>query len=171
MRSSPPGFSATHDAADDVLAVADLPVELRVLGEDLPADQVDELAVDRGRADVHGHGIVAPGSVAGLDVDQARAAVLAHRPHQRCGQLEPLRADHLRDLADHGQVGFEPVLIVPELEVADQPGEIRQVVLGRGGRNFQVFFLHRRQKKPLLLEIVEVELPDAGGPPRGWGPG
>jgi len=118
------------DPRDHVLAVADLPVEFRVLGQHRTGDEVDHLAVDRGGADVHRDGTAAAGGVAGLDVDDAGLAHLPHRPHQCRGHLEVGLPHHLRELADDGQVRLQPVLVVLAPELADQTAHVRQVVLG-----------------------------------------
>jgi hypothetical protein len=58
------------------------------------------------------------------------------------------------------------MLVVVELQVADQPGDVGQMILVVGFGQFDIDFFHRRQEEPLFLQIVEVHLPDACFAPR-----
>ena len=147
------GLFGVHDARDDILAVADLAVELGVLGQHLARDQVNDLAVDGRGPDVHGDGEAAAAGIARLQVDQAVAPVRPHRPDQGgCDSEIPL-SQHRRDLADQREVHPQAVLVVHALEVLNEAAEVGQVVAGRGRGEFEVLFFDRRQKKPLLLQV------------------
>jgi hypothetical protein len=52
-----PFFLEKKDTADDILAVADLAVEVPALGQHLACVEVQQLAEDGGGADVHRHGV------------------------------------------------------------------------------------------------------------------
>ena len=164
------GLLGVDDARDDVLAVADLPVELGVLGLHLARDQVDHLAVDGGRPDVHGDREAAAAGVAGLQVDQAGAPVRPHGPHEGGRHPEILLPQHVRNLADEREVDPQAVLVEMALEVGDDAAHVRQVVARRGRGEFEVALFDRRQEEPLLLQVGQVEAPDPGGAPRGGGP-
>jgi hypothetical protein len=159
-------FFGKDNPADHILTVADLAVEVTMFGQHLTAFQIDELAVNRGGADVHGDGIVAVGGVSGLDVDDLGLAALHHRPGQGGGDPESVLAQRVGNFADYRQAHRQAVFVVVQLQVADQPGDVGQVILVVGFGQFNVDFFHRRQKQPLFLQIVEIHLLDAGRAPR-----
>ena len=74
-----PRFFSRHDTGDNILPVADLAVEIPLFGQHLPRYKIDQLAIDRCRADIHGNGIIAIGRVAGLHIDDMRLAPGLHR--------------------------------------------------------------------------------------------
>jgi hypothetical protein len=55
---------------------------------------------------------------------------------------------------------------VLDAQVVDQAADIGQVVGCIRGRQLQVKLFHGRHKEPLLLDILQIHLLDAGGAPR-----
>jgi len=113
-----------------------------VLGQNLTVDKIDDLTVYRGGADIHGNGITAVGRVAGLNIDDARLAEIPHGSHQGCRKLEVVFTNHIRYFTDHRQINLQTMLIMFEVQMADQAGDIRQVVLRGGLGQLQVFLLN-----------------------------
>ncbi|VTR70227.1 hypothetical protein DESC_780415 [Desulfosarcina cetonica] len=159
-------FLGIHDPADHVLAVTDLGVEVAVLGQHGTALQVDQLAVDRGRANIHGDGIVALAGVAGLDIDDLGLAAFEHRAGQRGRDPETVLAQHVGQLANHGQADRQAVFVVVQFQMADQTGHIGQMVLVVRFGQLDVDLLHRWQEKTGLLQVVQVFLLDPRRAPR-----
>ncbi len=162
-------FFRKNDPADDVLAVADLAVEVAVLGQDLPGVEVQQLTEDGGGADIDGHGIRTVGGVTRLDVDDPVFTVRPHRPGDGRGDPKAVGAQDIGDLAQHRQVHLQAVIAEVGVQKTDQAAGVGQVVLGGGFRQGQVALFNGRHEKPLLLEVVEVHLADARGAPLAEG--
>jgi hypothetical protein len=161
-----PRLLGEHDAGDDILAVADLAVEIAVLGQHPARDQVHQLTVHRGGADIHGHGVILCRGVARLHIDDIG---LARTAHGRARVTVTLKSCSLKplDLAYDGKLDDKTVFVVMQSQVIDQAGDVGQVILGIGQRKLQVKFFHRRQKEPLGLDLLQPDLFHRGGAPGG----
>ena len=162
-----PGFFSIHDPADHIFAIADLGIKITELGQNIAGNQVNQLAVDGGGADVHGNGIVAVRRIARLNVDDVGFSSRMNRPCQGSGNFKISFPEDLRNLLNYRKIHCQPVLAMFQFQKTDQAGHIRKIVLSRRHRQFQVFFLNRRNKQALVLQVFQIHFLDSGGTARG----
>ncbi len=140
-----------YDPRNDIFAIADLTVEITVLGQDVTAYQVDDLTINGGGSDIHGDGIAAAGGIARLIIDQTGFADIAHRAHEGGGDLKIIFADGIRYFADNRKGNIQTMFVMLGLQVTDQTGDVRQIVLGCRFRELRKLFFHRGDEQPLFL--------------------
>ena len=161
-------FFGKHDTADDILAIADLAVEIAGFRNDFTGDEVDELAVDGGGADIDGDGVIGFGRISGLHIDNVGFSAFLNRSFKGCGHLETTFPQNIRYLTDNRQADRQAVFALIQFEKTDQSRYIRETVIRRRFRQFDVFFFNRRHKQTLLFQIVEVHLFDFCRLPGGY---
>jgi hypothetical protein len=133
-------FLRKHDSGNNIITVADLPVEFAMLCQYLPANEIDHLTINRCRADIHGNRITLIGGIAGLNIDDTGFTDIANRSNKSRRYFEIVRTQNFRNFPNNRDIDFQTMLIMFEFQMADQSGDIRQIILGCRSGNFKNFF-------------------------------
>ena len=158
-----------HDPGDNVLAVADLTVEVTIFSENIPGDEIDQLAINGGGADIDGDGVVAVAGIARLDIDDLVLAALHHGPGERGCNLEAGFSQDIRKFSNHRQRNHQPMFMVTLFEETDETAGVGQIIAGGRRGKLEVAFFHRRYKKASILEIIQIYLLNPSCMPGGKG--
>ena len=173
----PAGFLRINDSGDHIVPVQDLGVVGGASASDLPLVQVEDLAPDAGRAHVEGQGIMLPGGVPGLDLDQLNPAqaLFAALPGKRTRPVVPQSGRRSpavlpQDLRQRFQdAGIHGYFLNPSLALQGEqdPVQVRLVFLN--GRRPDLQKTLRRGGRETLpqnsrFQLLVGKLPTGGAP-------
>ena len=165
--TQPPRLFRVDDAGDHVFAVGKLAVVVSAPGQDLAGGQIQQVAVDRGGADVDGQAETAFRPVTRLDIDHHVLAGGVDGTGQGGGDEKVFVPQGAPELAQGVQGDDEPPLVVLVVQPLHQTGGVGPVVSGRGGRQLEDQLFHWRHEDASLLHLVDGEQVDPGPVPGG----
>ncbi len=160
-----PRLFRIYDPRDNVFAIADLAIEVSMLGKHTSGNEIDQLSVNGRGTDIYSYRKISAGGISGFYVDDMTFPAFENRPSEGHGNFKICFPQCLRNFSNDRKAHHQPVFMVFAPEKTDKTRRIGKIVNACRLRQFEVHFLNRGYEKALALQVFQVHLLDSGVPP------